>query len=45
METAEIQTKEIDEAKLQAFLGKVVTDTAAAYSAPLVLLGDQLGLY
>ncbi|GAC1393743.1 MAG: class I SAM-dependent methyltransferase [Ktedonobacteraceae bacterium] len=39
------QTKEIDEAKLQAFLGKVVTDTAAAWSAPLVLVGDRLGLY
>jgi 2-polyprenyl-3-methyl-5-hydroxy-6-metoxy-1,4-benzoquinol methylase len=35
----------IDEAKLQAFLGKVVTDTAAAFSAPLVLVGDRLGLY
>ena len=35
----------IDEAKLEAFLGKVVTDTAAAFSAPLVLVGDRLGLY
>jgi len=35
----------IDEEKLQAFLGKVVTDIAAAYSAPLVLMGDRLGLY
>lgn len=35
----------IDEAKLEAFLGKVVTDTAAAWSAPLVLVGDRLGLY
>jgi SAM-dependent methyltransferase len=35
----------IDEEKLQAFLGKVVTDLAAAYSAPLVLMGDRLGLY
>ena len=35
----------LDEAKLQAFLGKVVTDTAAAFSAPLVLVGDRLGLY
>jgi SAM-dependent methyltransferase len=35
----------VDEARLQAFLGKVVTDTAAALSAPLVLMGDRLGLY
>ena len=35
----------IDEAKLQDFLGRVVTDTAAAWSAPLVLVGDRLGLY
>ena len=35
----------IDEAKLQAFLGQVVSDTAAAFSAPFVLLGDRLGLY
>ena len=45
MTTNEIQTKEIDETKLQEFLGKVVTDTAAAWSAPLVLVGDRLGLY
>lgn len=45
MATHEIQTQEINEAKLQAFLGQVVTDTAAAFSAPLVLLGDRLGLY
>ena len=35
----------VDEAKLQAFLDKVVADTAAAFSAPLVLMGDRLGLY
>jgi SAM-dependent methyltransferase len=35
----------VDEAKLQAFLDKVVADAAAALSAPLVLLGDRLGLY
>lgn len=35
----------INDAKLEAFLGKVVTDTAAAWSAPLVLVGDRLGLY
>jgi len=45
MVTNEIQTKSIDEEKLQSFLGQVVTDTAAAWSAPLVLVGDRLGLY
>jgi SAM-dependent methyltransferase len=34
-----------DEAKLQAFLGKVVGDVGAAMSAALVVLGDRLGLY
>ena len=38
-------TTPIDEARLQAFMGRVVTDMGAAISAPLVLLGDQLGLY
>jgi SAM-dependent methyltransferase len=37
--------KGLDEAKVQAFLGKVVTDNAAAVSGMLVLLGDELGLY
>jgi len=45
MTTQADTTKIIDEAKLQAFLGQVVTDTAAAWSAPLVLVGDRLGLY
>jgi SAM-dependent methyltransferase len=35
----------IDEGKLQDFLGKVVTDTGAASSVPLILMGDRLGLY
>lgn len=35
----------IDEARLEAFMGRLVTDMGAAMSAPLVLLGDQLGLY
>lgn len=35
----------IDEDKLMAFIGKVVTDWGAVASAPLVVLGDQLGLY
>jgi SAM-dependent methyltransferase len=41
----EVQTMEINEKKLMDFLGRVVTDTAAAWSAPLVLVGDRLGLY
>ncbi len=35
----------IDEAKLEAFLGKMFGDVAAGMSAVLVLLGDRLGLY
>ena len=38
-------TPQIDEAKLQEFMGKLVGDAAAAATAPLVLLGDRLGLY
>ena len=35
----------IDEAKLEAFMGQMVGDMAAAASAPLVLIGEKLGLY
>jgi len=35
----------IDENKLNAFLGKVVTDVGAAMSAALVVLGDKVGLW
>src|ERR1700749_1515500 len=35
----------INEEKLNAFLGKAVGDLGAAFSAVLVLLGDELGLY
>jgi SAM-dependent methyltransferase len=35
----------IDEAKLNAFLGKAVGDLGAAMSATLMLVGDRLGLY
>jgi hypothetical protein len=34
----------IDEARLNAFLGKVLGDMGAASSAALVLIGDRLGL-
>ncbi len=35
----------IDEARLQAFMGKMVGDMGAALSGALVLIGDRLGLY
>ena len=35
----------IDEAKLNAFVGKIVTEVSAAASGALVLLGDKLGFY
>ena len=35
----------IDEAKLNAFMGRAVGDMGAAMHAVLVLLGDRLGLY
>lgn len=38
-------TQTIDEARLEAFLGKVVDETGAAYNTMLVAIGDELGLY
>ena len=35
----------LDEAKLNAFMGKAVTDMGAALHATLVVVGDKLGLY
>jgi SAM-dependent methyltransferase len=35
----------VDEQKLEAFVGQVVTECAAALSVPLVVIGDRLGLY
>ncbi|MDD7965646.1 class I SAM-dependent methyltransferase [Actinomycetospora lemnae] len=35
----------IDQAKLEAFLGKVVDEVGAAYNTVLTAIGDQLGLY
>jgi SAM-dependent methyltransferase len=35
----------LDEAKLNEFIGKVVTDVGAAMSGVLVVLGDKLGLF
>ena len=39
------QALAIDETKLHAFMGKVVTDLGGAASGPLVVVGDRLGLY
>jgi hypothetical protein len=36
---------EIDQARLERFVGRAVGDMAAAISGLLVHLGDQLGLY
>ena len=36
---------EIDGAKLEAFMGQAVTDMGAIISAPLMLIGEKLGLY
>ncbi|MEO1329014.1 MAG: methyltransferase domain-containing protein [Pseudomonadota bacterium] len=35
----------MNEEKLMALLGKIVSDMGAAYSVPLVRMGEQLGLY
>ena len=35
----------IDKAKMEAFLGRAVSDFGAAVSAALVRIGDKLGLY
>ena len=35
----------MDQAKLDSFVGKVFGDLTAALSAPLLLVGDRLGLY
>lgn len=38
-------SSEVDQQKLQEFMGKFVNDLGAAMSASLILLGDELGLY
>jgi 2-polyprenyl-3-methyl-5-hydroxy-6-metoxy-1,4-benzoquinol methylase len=40
-----MSTTGIDEAKLEEFMGQFVGDLGAAMTAPLVLIGDKLGLY
>jgi len=39
------EANQIDQQKLEAFLGKVVTDFGAALSSSLVYIGQKLGLY
>jgi SAM-dependent methyltransferase len=36
---------EIDEGKLEAFMGQAITDVGAVISAPLFVIGEKLGLY
>lgn len=43
--TASNNTSNIDNALLQDFLGKVMSDLGGAYSSVLVYVGDKLGLY
>jgi SAM-dependent methyltransferase len=38
-------TREIDQARLDEFMGRFVGDLGAALSAALVVIGDRLGLY
>src|SRR3954466_13181968 len=42
---ASMSTTSIDEAKVEEFMGKAVTDMGAIISAPLFLIGEKLGLY
>ena len=42
---ASTQTRQIDPDKLNALLGRAVQDMGAAIQAPLILIGDRLGLY
>jgi SAM-dependent methyltransferase len=38
-------TREVDQAKLEEFMGRFVGDLGAALSSALVVIGDRLGLY
>jgi SAM-dependent methyltransferase len=40
-----VSTAEIDNEKLEAFMGRVVLDMGAMISAPLMVIGEKLGLY
>ena len=40
-----VTTSPVDEAKLNDFLGQMIGDLGAAANAPLMVIGDKLGLY
>src|SRR6201993_973515 len=40
-----MSTANIDGAKLEAFMGQAVSDMGAIISAPLMVIGERLGLY
>jgi 2-polyprenyl-3-methyl-5-hydroxy-6-metoxy-1,4-benzoquinol methylase len=40
-----MSTPTIDETKLEAFMGQAVADIGAMVSAPLVVIGEKLGIY
>jgi hypothetical protein len=45
MQSAPLTQNSIDEAKLNAFMGKMLNDIGATMSGALVMIGDKLGLY
>src|SRR5829696_5511955 len=45
VEPMTVTTSPVDETKLHDFLGQMVGDLGAAANAPLMLIGDKLGLY
>src|SRR3569833_1839379 len=45
MATATASAPAFDPAKLDAFMGKAVTDLGAALHAALIVIGDKLGLF
>jgi 2-polyprenyl-3-methyl-5-hydroxy-6-metoxy-1,4-benzoquinol methylase len=45
MKGGAVSATQIDNAKLEAFMGRVVLDMGAMISAPLMVLGEKLGLY
>src|SRR5215212_7227076 len=45
VEPMSVTTSPVDETKLNDFLGQMVGDLGAAANAPLMLIGDKLGLY
>jgi SAM-dependent methyltransferase len=45
MSTTQIQPVQIDQAKMEAFLGRFVNDCGAALSTVLAHMGDKLGLF